>query len=503
MNRLKLSKGDNMIKKAIAFSRGCDIVKITHFTQSRSFYRRRKRVMSKFIGDRKFYKRLLWLAVPIMVQNMITNFVGFLDNIMVGQLGTEQMSGVAIVNQFIFVFNLFVFGGISGAGIFGAQFYGNKDYKGVRDTFRFKLITGIVITALSYIVFLGFGQQLIRLFLTASTAEASKATFEYGMSYLMVILVEIIPFVIVQIYASTLRETGETVVPMVAGIVAVFVNLILNYILIFGNFGAPEWGVAGAAVATVISRIVECAIVVAWTHIHARQNLFIVGVYRTLRVPVSLAKKILIKGSPLMLNEILWSAGMTTINQCLSVRGLSVVAAMNITSTIGNLFNVVFIAMGSCVSIMVGQHLGANEFKEAKETATKVITFSVVITILTSIVLYLTSGLFPGLYNTSGEIRKLARTLIQINAIAMPMHAFLHATYFTIRSGGRTWITFLFDSAYTWVVAIPFTYCIIHFTDLPIVIVYAMYCSIDLIKLTVGAILLKKGIWVRNIVETV
>lgn len=459
--------------------------------------------MSKFVGDWKFYKRLLWLAVPIMVQNMITNFVGFLDNIMVGQLGTEQMSGVAIVNQFIFVFNLFVFGGISGAGIFGAQFYGSKDYKGVRDTFRFKVITGIVITVLTYIVFWVFGQNLIQLFLTSSTAEASKATFEYGMSYLMVILVEIIPFVVVQIYASTLRETGETVVPMVAGIVAVFVNLILNYILIFGKFGAPDWGVAGAAVATVISRIVECVIVVAWTHVHARKNLFIVGAYRTLRVPMSLAKKILVKGSPLMLNEILWSAGMTTINQCFSVRGLSVVAAMNITSTIGNLFNVVFIAMGSCVAIMVGQHLGANEFDKAKETAAKVITFSVFITVLTSIVLYITSGFFPGLYNTSGEIRDLAKILIQINAIVMPVQAFLHATYFTIRSGGRTGITFLFDSGYTWCLAIPFTYCIVHFTGLDITIVYAMYCSLEIIKAAVGFILLKKGIWVRNIVETV
>lgn len=459
--------------------------------------------MSKLIGNKAFYKKLLWLAVPIMVQNMITNFVGFLDNIMVGQLGTEQMSGVAIVNQFIFVFNLFVFGGLSGAGIFGAQFYGSSDHEGVRDTFRFKLITGITITVLTYLVFLCFGQDMIHLFLTSSSAEDAEITFRYGISYMNVILLEIIPFVVVQIYASTLRETGETVVPMVAGIVAVFVNLTLNYILIFGKLGAPQLGVAGAAIATVLSRVVECIIVVTWTHVHSAQNQFIIGAYRTLRVPASLAKKILVKGSPLMLNEIFWSAGMTMINQCFSVRGLSVVAAMNITSTIANLFNVVFIAMGSCVSIMVGQHLGANEFDEAKETAGKVIAFSVAVTICTSFILFLTSALFPGLYNTSSEIREMAGILIKINAVAMPLQAFLHAAYFTIRSGGRTGITLLFDSAYTWVIAIPFTYCIIHFTSLNILVVYAMYCSLDMIKATVGAILLKKGIWVRNIVENI
>ena len=222
---------------------------------------------------------------------------------MVGQLGTEQMSGVAIVNQFVFVFNLCVFGGLSGPGIFGAQFFGCRDFKGVRDTFRFKVITGAVISILTFAVFIGFGQNLIQMFLTASSTEDSAATFGYGMTYLSVILFEIIPFIIVQIYASTLRETGETVVPMAAGIVAVFVNLVLNYILIFGNFGAPKLGVAGAAVATVISRVIECSIVVCWTHLHKRKNLFIVGAFRSLRVPIALTRKILVKGTPLMLNE--------------------------------------------------------------------------------------------------------------------------------------------------------------------------------------------------------
>lgn len=265
--------------------------------------------MKKYFGDWKFYKKLLWLAIPIMVQNAITNFVGFLDNIMVGQLGTEQMSGVAIVNQFVFVFNLCVFGGLSGAGIFGAQFFGCKDFKGVRDTFRFKVITGMVIAVLTFIVFIGFGQNLIQMFLTASSAEDSAATFRHGMAYLGVILFEIVPFIVVQIYASTLRETGETVVPMAAGIAAVIVNLVLNYILIFGNFGAPRMGVAGAAVATVVSRVIECAIVVCWTHFQSGKNLFIIGAYHSLKVPMTLTRKILVKGTPLMLNEILWAGG--------------------------------------------------------------------------------------------------------------------------------------------------------------------------------------------------
>lgn len=456
--------------------------------------------MRRLIGTRQFYKRLLLLAVPIMIQNAITNFVGFLDNIMVGQLGTEPMSGVAIVNQLIFVFNLLVFGGLSGAGIFGAQFYGNGDHKGVRDTFRFKLLFGVIIVVVTFIVLITCGESLIRLYLTKGEEGNLQQTFQYGKEYLMVILLEIIPFVVVQIYASTLRETGQTILPMFAGIIAVFVNLAGNYVLIFGKFGAPRMGVAGAAAATVLARIVECAIVIVWTHHKKEQNQFIAGVYRSLRVPRRLALDIVKKGSPLLVNEALWSAGIALVNQCFSVRGFTVVAATNISSTIGNLFNVVFIAMGSAVAIMVGQQLGASEFEKAKDTAAKVIAFSVCCTLLTSLLMILLSGVFPGLYNTTEDVREMAGAMIRITAYLMPMQAFLHATYFTIRSGGRTIITFLFDSGFSWVVAIPFIYGIVHFTGLPILVVFTLYYSLDFIKAAVGYILLKKGIWLQNIV---
>lgn len=456
--------------------------------------------MKKLIGDKVFYKRLLLLSVPIMVQNAITNFVGFLDNIMVGQLGTEPMSGVAIVNQLVFVFNLLVFGGLSGAGIFGAQFYGNGDNKGVRDTFRFKIILGIIIAIVALAIFLSMGENLIRLYLTSGDAGDLEATFRYGKEYLLIILFEIVPFVLVQVYASTLRETGETMVPMIAGIAAVLVNLTFNYILIFGKFGAPRLGVAGAAIATVLARVVECAIVIAWTHMHKKKNPFIVGVYRTLRLPGSLAWSVIKKGSPLLANEVLWAGGVAMANQCFSLRGYNVMASTNISSTIANLFNVVFIAMGNAVAIMVGQELGASKFEKAKDTAGKVILFSVLCTVLTSLIMISLSGVFPELYNTTGEVRNMAGAMIRITAYLMPLQAFLHATYFTIRSGGRTVITFLFDSAFSWCVAIPFIYCIVHFTGLNILTVYTLYYALDVIKASIGFILLKKGIWLQNIV---
>lgn len=456
---------------------------------------------SKYFGDKKFYKRVLWLAVPIMIQNLITNFVGLLDNIMVGQLGTEQMSGVAIANQLVFVFNLLVFGAISGAGIFGAQYFGSHDMKGFRDTFRFKLIMGIIIIAFTFAVFIGLGDNLLKLYLTASNGGDARATFQYGQMYLQCILLEIIPFVVVQIYASMLREAGETVVPMIAGVVAVLVNLTFNYIWIFGNFGAPKLGVMGAALATALARVIECAIVVLWTHLHEMSKKLIKGAYRSLRVPKELVRKIIVKGMPLMINEVLWAGGIAMINQCMSVRGLNVVGATNIANTVANLFNVVFIAMGSCVAILVGQHLGASEFEKAKETATKVIVFSVLLTLGTAALLFVVAGFFPTLYNTSPQIRSMATEMIRIVACFMPLQAFLHATYFTIRSGGRTWITFMFDGGYSWCIVIPVIALFVYASPLDIMVIYTIFYAMDIIKSTVGYILLRKGIWIQNIIE--
>ena len=222
--------------------------------------------MKNLIGTKHFYAHLMTIAIPIMIQNGITTFVGMLDNIMVGQVGTNQMSGVSIVNQLLFVFNLCIFGGISGAGIFTAQFFGQKNTEGVQYTFRFKLLTAAFLTAVAIGIFSLFGPDLIRFYLHqgSSTTNAS-ATLFYARQYLFVMYFDMIPFAISQVYAGTLRECGETITPMKAGIAAVLVNLCFNYILIYGKLGAPALGVTGAAIATVMSRFVELGIIVFWT----------------------------------------------------------------------------------------------------------------------------------------------------------------------------------------------------------------------------------------------
>lgn len=463
--------------------------------QKTGFFRR-------FIGDRAFYKMVLAIAVPIMVQNGITNFVSLLDNIMIGRIGTEQMSGAAIVNQLLFVYNLCVFGGVSGAGIFTAQYFGQKDHEGVRQTFRYKIWMVAILTGIAAGLFLISGDTLISLYLKGEgSAGALESTKNYGMQYLYIMLSGLPAFMLSQVYSSTLRECGETVTPMKAGVAAVLVNLVLNYILIYGKLGFPALGVRGAAIATVLSRYVEVLIVAGWTHRHPDKNPFAVGLYSTMKVPLKLVKKFFLTGMPLLVNETLWGAGIAMLAQCYSIRGLNVVAAQNIASTINNVFSVVFIALGDSVAIVVGQLLGAGDMKKARDTDNKMIAFSVMCCLGVAAVMLIVAPLFPMIYNTNTQARELAKLFIIVMAIAMPQNAFLHAAYFTLRSGGKTIVTFLFDSGFLWCVSVPIAYILSRFTVLPVIAIFALVQAGDILKCVVGFVFVKKGVWLQNIVS--
>ena len=458
--------------------------------------------LRSFIGDRAFYRKLFAVLIPILIQNLITNFVSLLDNIMVGQVGTEPMSGVAIVNQLFFVFFLCVFGGLAGAGIFTAQFFGKGDHEGVRSSFRAKLYIAFGAVLFFFLAFLLRGEQLILLFLHEGQEQLNlAATLRHAKAYLSVMLLQMLPFAVGQIYSSTLRETGETLLPMKAGVTAVFVNLLFNYILIFGKLGAPALGVVGAAAATVIARFVECAIVVLWTHRHAERCRFIVGAYRSLKVPAALVRKLVPLGAPLLLNEFLWSGGMTTLNQCYSVRGLEVISALNISSTVSNLFFCAFLAMGNAISILIGQLLGAGELVRAVDEDRKHIAFSIVLSAAVGAVMALLAPLVPQIYNTTDTVKALAVKLLYVSAAAMPMNAYTNACYFTLRSGGKTVITFIFDSAFVWVLAVPTAFVLSRFTAMPIVPLYITVYALDLIKCVIGFVLVRRRTWVNNIVS--
>ncbi len=460
-------------------------------------------MLKRYIGDRAFYRHVFAIAVPMIVQNGITNFVSLLDNVMVGQVGQIPMSGVSIVNNLLFVFNLCIFGASSGAGIFTAQFHGTENHQGIRYTFRFKTLICLVLTLLGLGIFAFGWEPLIRLYLTGDGAPADVAqVLEYGKKYLFIMLVGLPAFAMSNVYSSTLRETGQTTVPMAAGICAVLVNLVLNYVLIFGHLGAPALGVEGAAIATVVSRYVELLIIVLWTHRNPHKNPYIQGVFDSLYIPGALFVSIVKKGTPLLMNEFLWSTGMAMLNQCYSTRGLDVVSAMNISSTLYNLGSVVYLSMGNAVGIIMGQLLGAAAPEpEVRDQNRKLIAVSILSGVVFGVLMAAISGLFPQLYKASDDVRSLATRFILVSSLMLPFNSYTNAAYFTLRSGGQTTVTFLFDSCFVWGFCVPLAYVLSRFTGLPILPLYAICQATDFVKCALGARMIRKGKWIQNLVS--
>ncbi len=458
-------------------------------------------------GDRSFYSRVIKILIPIIIQNTVTNVVSLLDNVMIGRVGTLEMSAVAIVNQLLFIFYICIFGGISGAGIFSAQFAGAEDHEGVRNCFRFKTYIALTMFAIATAIFLIFPRQLISMYLAEGTSPADvAATMGFARDYLLVMLIGILPFALSQVYGSTLRETGETKLPMIASVAAILVNLVLNYILIFGNKGLPflpfePMGVVGAAIATVISRFVELIIIVISVHRKNNKYVFTRKLWAGLKIPKALTVNILKKGTPLLANEFLWSLGVAMLLQCYSVRGLDVVAAANITQTVANLFNVVFLSIGNAIAIMIGQQLGAGKTEEAKLSVWRLLSLTVISCLVMGGIMLGLAPFIPRMYNTTETVRHTATEMLDVVAVAMPFLGFSHSCYFTLRSGGKTFITMLFDCVFMWGVSFTTAFILANYTSLPIIPLYAIIQGLEIIKCIIGFILVKKGVWVNNLAK--
>lgn len=357
--------------------------------------------MSKknIFGDKALLKTFFAILIPIIVQNAFTQFVSLLDNLMVGRLGTESMSGVSIANQLFFVFNLTIFGVNACASILGAQYAGKRDRDGIQMTLRFRVVFGVLLTAVWLVVLIFGGEALINRFLTEDGSGDLSLVLSEGRDYLRIMLWGLIPFAIAQTYAGSLRENSETRLPMISSIAAVLVNFVFNYLLIFGKFGFPELGVRGAAIATVLSRYVEMLITVVVTHVAAsryhrkakfdaseitpeqpltfsQRVFFAKGLYTHFKLPLSEVLHILKKGALLIMNEFLWALGNTVLARQYSLRGLTAVAALNISNTINNLFMISVFSSGAAIGIVIGQYLGRGEVEEAKDYSKKLLLFS-------------------------------------------------------------------------------------------------------------------------------
>ena len=453
-------------------------------------------------ADRAFYRKVFATALPMMAQNAITMFVSLLDNLMVGQLSTAQIGGVTIINNnLVFIFNLCLFGGVAGAGIYTTQFYGSGDNESIRYAFRFKLYVSLLLTAIGTAIFLLFGDRLIGLYLRGQgDPQLATDTLRYAKEYLGIMLWGLLPFALTTAYTGTLKVCGHPTVSMVASVCATVTNLVGNWVLIFGNLGAPAMGIAGAAIATVISRYVEFGVLAIWAHTHTVAVPYVKGLFKSFYIPARILRAITSKSLMLLLNEAMWSFGMAFLNQCYSVWGQDVNAALGISSTMYNMASVSFKSLGATVGIITGQMLGADtEVSELRKANKRMTILSVVGGALFGGTIAAMSGVFPKLFDTTDSVRTLATGLILIASCDVLLQSYIYPVYFTLRSGGQTTATFLFDCGSIWVLSLPLAFVLSRYSSLHVFAIYGIVTGVDVIKCIVGKFMLSKGTWIHKL----
>jgi putative MATE family efflux protein len=447
--------------------------------------------MNQIIADKKFYRTIISLAGPLVLQQLLTSAVQLVDNFMVGRLGEEAMSSVAIVNQLYFIFMLVIFGIMGGAGVFAAQYYGAKEYDKLKETFRFKLVTASIFAMIAATILSVFSKPIIGIF------SDDTLIIDGAIQYLNIVRFGFLPWAISVAIGSTFRETGVTKPLFFISLITILTNTILNYFLIFGSFGFPRLGIEGAAIATVIARCLELLLTVIL--LVNKGVIFNTKLKDLFKINGILLKSIIIMTIPLMLNELLWSSGQTIFFYAYSRRGTEALAAMTITSSVSSLVFVFFGGIATAVAVLVGNTLGKNELTLARENAKKLIAFSVMIAIGAGFILFTLSFIIVHIYNVSDAVKHIAQFNIRVQSMLIPIYTFNVCLFFTFRAGGDTKSTFIFDSGFMMLISVPVALLLSFKTNLPVMYMFMIVQLTELPKLTFGLWRYKKGHWIKNL----
>lgn len=448
--------------------------------------------MKKYIGNKAFFIEAISVAIPMMLQNLISTCVNLVDSLMVGQLGDAAIGGVASVNRFYMIGNFGTMGVINAVGIFIAQFFGAKKIKHMKESFRFSILSAYCIVLPMFLIGF-FGSEFILHFFTDDAA-----TIIQGVAYLKIAAFSFLPIGLSIAISNAMRCVGETRLPLYASVASVLTNAFFNYCLIFGHFGFPQLGVVGAAVATTLARVVELVLLL-WM-MKVNDFPFATQLSDIFDIPFELAKKITIKAVPLCTNEILWSSGMAMLLKLYGTRGPAVLTGYSMANTGVDIFFTLFSGMAVASTVLISQRLGANKLEEAKKNGYYLLGFSGLVALLFSVMIFATSYIIPFLYDSvSVEAMEVAQKMIRIQGVFFVIYTLNTQNFFIVRAGGDTRSTLIMDSCFMWLVNIPILALLAYYTDLSIYVIYIIGQMTDLIKLVVSSLFVRKEKWVVNL----
>lgn len=448
-------------------------------------------MLHRFIAPKAFYKNVLTVAIPFMLQQLITSSLNLVDNLMVGQLGGIALGGVAITNRFFMIAIFASFGVTGAASIFIAQYFGAKDEENIKQAFRYS-VTSIYVVLIPFIVLaLTMPQAILGFF------SQDPAILVVGGEYIRIVAFAFIPLGLTFTIASAMRSVGETKIPLFISVFAVSLNALLNYALIFGHFGFPQLGVAGAAYATVISRM--CELIALLISLKIKRFDFSTKITQLFHISKYNLRMITVKALPLTLNEFMWAGGMATLFSLYATRGTIVISGFSIASTTADLFFVLFGGMAIATTVMISQPLGANQLEEARKRGYYMLGFSAAMALVLGMMMFVAASIVPHFYNVSEAERQVATTILRVMSVMFVIYMGTAECYFILRAGGDMKSTLIIDSAFMWIVNVPIVFAAAHLTSWPILFVFLAGQSTDFIKLAISYHFVKKEKWVNNL----
>lgn len=441
--------------------------------------------------DKEFLTNFFKISLPVMMAAFVTFLVTFIDNIMVGTISNEAVSGVYAANEVTFVFELAGFGILEGAGIFLQQFNGIKDDEHIKQCFRYKIVFALAFLLIAIPLVFLIGKYIIEIYCHKDSNY--NLILNEGLDYLNLIIISYIPYMIGQIYCTSLREIGETKYAMFASFSAIITNIVFNslFIIVF------RWGVKGAALATIISRIVEMIFLIAISHI--KKTSFAYKVYKNFKIEKELFKQINKKTFILFFNEVCWALGMILQSLAYSQRD-GVLSAISIVTTVNNIIQILINGLSIGVGVLIGSSLGRKEFDKAKDEAKKLNQIGFYSAIFFGIILLILSPFIPLLYDKVDLAQKnLATELIVIVSVFLFARTLCASIYYILKAGGNILITVFYDTGLMILLYIPISWSLALFSDINVKYIYLILVIIDLIKACVGLLIIKKYNWTKNL----
>ena len=442
--------------------------------------------------DREFLSNMLKIGLPIMIQNLVTSSLNMVDTIMVGKLGEVEIAAVGIANQYFFIFSMILTGLCGGCSVFISQYWGKKDFENIKRMLGLGLASVLLVS----IVFMALGfinpGKIISFFNKDSTV------IHLGGKYLSIVLFSYIFTGITLIYSFSLRSIGNTIVPLIVNIAALLFNVFFNYILIFGKFGAPALGVEGAAIATLIARVVEAIILVFI--VYKDNGVFAAKLTELKDLNLDFLRKSYWIILPVLLNDVLWAMASLIYSVVYGRMGTGATAAVQICNTVSNMFMVVGFGLASASAIMIGNSIGEGKEEQVIDYAKKFMGVSLFVSIILGLGLSITAPYILDLFNVSNEVRR--STLIMLYIIS-----FIFIVRFSgmviivgiLRGAGDARSALIIEGSTMWLIGVPLTIMGAFLFKLPVHQVYALAILEEVAKFTLGLMRLKSRKWINNI----